>query len=343
MATAFEGWGPSGEEAWITMKDDCEVLVRKWAAAPGQRRGVVHICHGISEHSARYGHLASFLAQEGYTVYCPDQRAHGKTAERAQTKGELDHSFGHAAGSNAINKIVEDHEVLCEGELRDPANANLPFFVFGHSLGSVIATFVASKPGVSTNVRGLVLSGCPARLPGVMNAAFGPLLTVLRCVYGGNGVAPLIAKLTFEKWNAKFAPNATDDDWINSDPVEVQKYLDDPLCGFKCSVDFMTGVRDAMTAVGSMDTLQKLPRNLPVVVMVGADDACGVTDFGKRSAQQVVEEFARAERRAPKLVVYGEMRHELSNELCREEFASDLVSFLNVCVQHGRRTPHSRL
>merc|ERR1712176_501843 len=104
----------------------------------------------------------------------------------------------------------------------------------------MIATLVASKPAVSASIKGLILSGCPARLPGVMKAVFGPLLSVLRLAHGGSSVAPLIGKLTFDKFNAKYAPNATGDDWLSRDPVEVKKYADDPLCGFRCSVDFMS-------------------------------------------------------------------------------------------------------
>jgi len=343
MAATFDGWGPGGEEMWVKMADGCEVFVRKWAPEAGGNRGIVHLCHGMAEHSARYGDLDSLLAKEGFVVYAADHRAHGKTAERASAEGSKTHWLGHHDGVDAITKIVEDHEQLVAQEIQDPGNKGLPFFVFGHSMGSVIATLLSAKASVASCIKGLVLSGCPARLPAALAAAFGPLLSILRTIHGGSGVAPLISKLSFDKWNAKFAPNATTDDWLNRDPVEVKKYIDDPLCGFKCSVDFMGSMMGAMKTVASKDVLQNIPKTLPVVVMVGSDDPCTMTDLGKRSSQQVVEEFAAANLAPPKVVLYGGARHEIAKELCREDVANDILTFLNVRVRQVSGVPHSRL
>lgn len=344
MEECFAGWGASGEENWVKMSDGCEVLVRKWEPKGQSARGVLHLCHGMAEHSARYGHVGDYLAQQGFRTYAADHRAHGQTAERAKSQGSSDHWHGHC-GTDPLPSIIEDHVALCLRELEEPANKGLPFIIFGHSMGSVIATLLSAKETVASRLSGLVLSGCPARPPVAVDAAFGPLLAVLRSIYGGAGVAPLIRKLTFEKFNAKFAPNTTtDDDWLNRDPVEVKKYVDDPWCGFSMSVDYWRSFRQAFRAVPTKETLQKLPDKLPTCILVGAEDPAAINDFGRRSSQQIEAEFAAAERRPPKVILYGGARHEISMEFCREEFASDLVNFLDSCCREATGSPsHSRM
>eukprot|EP00933_Yihiella_yeosuensis_P017836 TRINITY_DN14836_c0_g1_i1.p1 TRINITY_DN14836_c0_g1~~TRINITY_DN14836_c0_g1_i1.p1 ORF type:complete len:343 (+),score=90.39 TRINITY_DN14836_c0_g1_i1:53-1081(+) len=326
-ATAFPGWGPPGEERWVTVSDGCELLVRKWSPSSEKAKAVVHICHGMAEHSARYGHLAASLSAAGYVVYSSDHRAHGKSAERAKEKGIAGHWLGHVeVAKGAVLQIIEDHVELCSKELQE--NPGLPLVIVGHSMGSVIATNLAASEAVAKSLAGLVLSGCPARLPAPHAVAFPALLVVLRAIHGGSGVAPLISKLTFEKFNAKYAPNTTDDDWLNRDPDEVRKYVDDPHCGFKMSVDFMRSFLEALKAAGSPETLSKLPQELPVMIINGEDDQVTLTDFGARSHRQVSDEFLAAGRPPPKVVVFGGARHEVLNETCRQEAASDLLAFI---------------
>jgi len=323
------------------MADGCEIFVRKWSPE-GRPQAVVHMCHGMAEHSARYGTLAAFLASEGFVVYASDQRAHGQTALRAQEKGQAGHKFGHFEGPGSpggVQQIIKDHEVLCAQEMQE--NTGLPFVLFGHSMGSVIATNVAASKTVARSLSGLALSGAPSRLPGPHAAAFGPLLLLLRAIYGGSGVAPLVSKLTFEKFNSKYAPNATEDDWLNRDPIEVQKYVDDPLCGFKVSVDFVRSFLAAVKSAGSKDHLENLPSGLPAMLINGGDDQVTINDLGARSNQQVCDEFAAAHKRPPKVVVYPDARHELMLETCREEVSRDVLAFLNSCVEMA--APRSRL
>lgn len=336
-----------GQAAWVSMPDGCEIFVHCWGpdTHTSPVRGVLHICHGMAEHGQRYEDLGKLLAKEGFVTYAADHRAHGRTAQHALQRNEKGHWLGHVevpgGATLAVPMIVEDQARLCVRESN--AHPGAPFVIFGHSMGSVIATLVAATPDVCGFISGLLLSGAPARLPALHAMAFKPLLAMLRAIHGGSGVAPLISKLTFDKFNAKFAPNATTDDWLNRDPVEVQKYLDDPLCGFKVSVDFMRSFIAALTMAGSRGTLEKI--RVPVMLMNGGDDAVTVNDLGTRSHEQILAEFAAAGLPPPKIIIYGQARHELTHELCHEEVASDILTFLNRrCTSADfSKAPRSRL
>ena len=231
-------WGPGGEESWVAMDDGCELLVRKWSPA-GPPMAAFHICHGMGDHSARYGRLAAFLCEQGFVVYAADHRSHGQTALKAKEKGAKGHFLGHVdsaemGGKDLLQRVVEDNLFLCNRE-----SHGLPLIVLGHSLGSVLARLLAARQ--PKGLAGLILIGAPAVPIPPVNAAFGPLLQVLTQIYGDSGVAPIIDKLTFEKFNNKFAPTKTEFDWLNRDPAEVKKYIDDPL--LSCiSMHFPLGV-----------------------------------------------------------------------------------------------------
>ena len=38
--------------------------------------------------------------------------------------------------------------------------------------------------------------------------------------------------LTFGQYNSAFKPTRTEFDWLSRDPAEVDKYVNDPDCGF---------------------------------------------------------------------------------------------------------------
>ena len=308
------------------MDDGCDILVRKWAPESGKSTAVLHICHGVAEHSARYAGLAQRFVAEGITVYAPDNRAHGQTALRSEQKGDKGHRLGHLEvkkGKNALERIVEDHTFICGREVEEHG---LPLILLGHSLGSVIATLLAANLTAHPPAA-LILSAAPARLPAAMKLAFGPLLQILGMLHGVAGVSPLISTLTFDKWNKEFSPNATDHDWLNRDPVEVQKYLNDPLCGFDVSVGFWKGIFNGVQTAGRKETLMKLPR-CPVLSIQGGRDPCTMNDVGSNSAQQLASEFRDAGREIHKRITYGDGRHEILLETCRDEVIQDLIDFV---------------
>ena len=63
---------------WQQMDDGARLFLRRWRTA--SPKAIVHIVHGMAEHSLRYDRLARRLGQEGIEVWAADQRGHGETA-----------------------------------------------------------------------------------------------------------------------------------------------------------------------------------------------------------------------------------------------------------------------
>jgi len=106
--------------------------VRRWTVpADVTRRARLFILHGTHEHSGRYNELACFCGRAGIEAVSFDFHGHGE--RRDGERGD----FGRL--DDAIREAVE--LVLCETAGQPP----LPYILFGHSLGSMVAFLAAHE------------------------------------------------------------------------------------------------------------------------------------------------------------------------------------------------------
>ena len=200
--------------------DGTEIFAMKWSPEGLQKpKAAVQIAHGYAEHIGRYDAFASKLAEAGIVVYGNDHRGHGKT------NGNIGEAicFADEAG---FDKVVADMRALTE--IIQTENPGIPLFLFGHSMGSMLTRRYIQLYG--EDLSGAVLSGS-----GVFSNALLKLGTVVAASeIKRNGRAYpslLLDKLVFQNFNRGFKPARTDLDWLSRDPVEVDKFLADPLRG----------------------------------------------------------------------------------------------------------------
>src|SRR3954469_14168297 len=137
-----------------------EVFTRWWPI--DSPRGVVLIAHGASEHSGRYDRFARALNDAGFAAVALDHRGHGRTAP-SSPRGVM--------GAGGGQAVVDDlHEL--RSSARSTFGADVPVFLFGHSMGSLIALGYLAQH--ADGLAGSVLCGAPANIDDA--AAIGPLL-----------------------------------------------------------------------------------------------------------------------------------------------------------------------
>lgn len=302
-------------------RDGVTIFTAKWQPSSGEVKAIVHIAHGMSEHCLRYDRLASSLASAGYIVYSHDHRGHGRT---------IPYGLGHATPTpsdsntqtDGFADIVLDLKELIDAE--KSAHPGLGMMLLGHSLGTVVAQKYAGRFGDSLS--GLVLSGPPVRPPAVLSAGIPLLFTLLTAKEGNNGTSNLIRKITFDEFNKQFTPNRTGSDWLSSDEGEVDAYEKDPLCGFDCSVGFWRDFLGALISLKDPSSHAALPSLLPTLIMAGDRDPC--TENSK-ALIQIREELKESQKMPPKVIIYPAKRHEIFNEVNREEVTEDLICWLN--------------
>lgn len=291
----------------ITSPGGPPVTVRRWNP-DGAVRGIVAIAHGAAEHGARYERFARALNARGYAVYASDHRGHGGTA------GDRPGS----AGSDGWNGTIRDLEAVIERARGE--HPGVPAFFFGHSMGSVLAQRFIQLHG--TELAGAVLSGALSGLPG-LEAIVG-IASAAAEGEGADRPSDLFVQM-FAGFNAPFEQR-TGFEWLSRDAAEVQKYVDDPLCGFPFTnatlADFLRGWGEAWKPENDAT----VPRDLPVLIFSGALDPVGENT---KAVQALADRYRALGLRDVEVAFYPEGRHEMLNELNRDEVERDVVAWFD--------------
>ena len=269
-------------------------------------KAIIQIVHGMAEHIDRYSRPAKALNEAGFLVCGRNHRGHGPEAK-------LPGYFADEQGWDAI--LNDAREVSLDVKKQYPG---VPFFLLGHSMGSFLAREYALRYGKELD--GLILSGTgfyPKALcaSGRMLAKLAPKKKPAQFV---NGIA-------FAGNNKPFAPGSTGFEWLSRDEKEVDKYAADPLCGFCFTGGAFADFFGGLLALTDESRLSAMPKDLPVYFMSGDHDPVGQMGAGVR---QVAEQFKKAGMKDITVKLYPDARHELFNELNREEVTADLVHWL---------------
>ncbi|MES2821667.1 MAG: alpha/beta hydrolase [Pseudomonadota bacterium] len=306
---------------WLTAHDSAALYVNHWF---GEQRpkAVVMIAHGMAEHSERYARFAQALVAAGYAVYAHDQRGHGRTAQRGV--------LGHFADQDGWAKVVHDLASLNHHIRQQHPDA--PIFLFAHSLGSYIG--LAYLMQHSCSLQGAVLSGSNYQ-PVVLYRLGRAIAQFERWRQGPSGRSALLDFLSFGSFNKAFKPTRTASDWLSRDPAEVDKYIDDPLCGFRCTNQLWIDLLGGLQQITPAKQLAQIDAALPLLVIGGASDP--VSD-GTR-LKQLADALRLGGSRTVQLKLYTDARHELLNERNRDEVTRDLILWLDEALAHSRQCP----
>lgn len=259
----------------------------------GKPKALVQIAHGVGEHGLRYEPLAQDLVRAGYTVYVNDHRGHGRTG-MAQWHDDRSKlgRLGPGGLRAAIAAVRQMTRVATEEE------PGLPVILLGHSWGSLMAQKIVNAD--SDDYAGVVLSGSAYRLPGWMN--------------GGD----------LNKRHAASGP--TRFEWLTRDRAIIEAMSVDPLA-VEANVVALFGIPDTLRLLGV--PRRGITHDVPMLLQVGSDDPLG----GPRS----IERLAKAYRERAGLTdvtvrIYPDARHEVYNEINRDEVIADLVAWLDRVV-----------
>lgn len=288
------------EERTFVDEHGVEVFTRWWTIDEPQ--GVVLVSHGASEHSGRYDRFARALGAAGFAAVAIDHRGHGRTGSPAP------HAVMGPGGGHAV---VDDlHELRTATR---SAFGDAPTFLFGHSMGSLIALAYLAQH--ADGLAGTVLCGFPADLDETAalaamlhDAAEAGLRDEPVDILGDN--------------NRPFEPARTPFDWLSRDPDEVDRYIADPLCGddhpltYGYLLDLFGVVAPARDLLASI--------SCPVLLIAGDQDPAA----GMGAHPSTLADVLRAAGLDVDLTLYEGARHELLNETNRDAVTDDIVEWL---------------
>jgi alpha-beta hydrolase superfamily lysophospholipase len=261
----------------------------EWPVA--QPRGCVQLVHGLGEHARRYDNLAAALNRAGFSVYASDLRGHGVTGLRMTAEGTIKNQGNLGPGGmSAVFAGVRQLSHIIVGE-----NPEEPLVLIGHSWGSMIAQRIFNN--YSDEYDGMVLTGSSLLIAGVVPSS------------GFN-----------KKWNKN--PKSTGYEWLSRDEEIGREFLNDPM-NFPYTAIQVFGITNSAKLMGVPS--KKIDSHVPILLMAGTEDPLG----GEKGNKRLLDAYRKAGAHDVELIVYHEARHEVFNELNKDEVISDLVAWLD--------------
>ncbi|MBP1937482.1 alpha/beta hydrolase [Paenibacillus sediminis] len=291
-----------------------DIFVHHWLPEDNNMtvKGIVLISHGMAETAERYTRFASELVRHGYIVYAHDQRGHGQTAGHIHNLGYL--------GEDGFNWMVRN--IIQLKTLITQKHPGLPLFLLGHSMGSFLTQKVMydSPEGFS----GFILSGTNGK-QSMLKAAKAIALLQSK-LQGVRHPSVLLNTLIFGGYNRAFSPARTAFDWLSRDPDEVDKYIDDPYCGAISSSDFFLNFFRLLEEIHRPANMAKIQKDIPIYVFSGDQDPVGMNGKGVKRLVTVYRELGLQDIECK---LYPGGRHEMLNEINRDEVTHDVIAWLN--------------
>jgi alpha-beta hydrolase superfamily lysophospholipase len=293
---------------YLPTPDGHKIPVRHWPVA--QPRAVIHIVHGMAEHSGNYSDVAAFFNQHHFAVLAHDHRCHGVSSK---TLGDVDHTQ-HWQG------ILDDMPLL--HNWIKATYQNIPIMLVGHSMGSFISQhFVENNPHA---VKALALSGSHFSPPWFTRAA-AQLARIELHRQGKNGRSDLIHTLAFGKYSKAIKNPRTAFDWLSRNSAWVDHYIADPLCGFRLANAYWYDFLSTLAQIYSPCALKKIPQTLPVYMFAGTNDPVGEYGAGVKKLAKMHQQHRQA---TPTLKLYPKGRHDVLHENNASEVRYDLLTWL---------------
>lgn len=257
--------------------------------------GHIHLLHGMAEHIGRYEDFANYLVNLGYVVSGHDHRGHGRTAEK---NGLL----GFFAEVNGFDRVTEDvREVLLH--VRENLE-NIPLILFGHSMGSFITRRYMQKYSESLSRAIICGTSYTPILLGRTGSIVGKVTTKLQ---SPTTEGKMLHQLVFGGFGKQVKDSETSFDWLNTNEIEVNKYIEDPLCGFTPTNQFYNDLFDGLIKIQKRKENAHIRKDLPVLLISGSQDpvgnngegvftvAKGLTNLGMEKVQVHLMENSRHE------------------------------------------------
>ena len=291
---------------------DGKSRVHGWVYAPNSEPvAMLQISHGMCEYIGRYHWFMEALCKQGFVVFGNDHIGHGESSEPEQ--------YGYFGEKNGYRHLISDlHRMSTIVKEKYP---QLPLFLFGHSMGSFVARLYAGR--YADELSGAIFCGTsgPNSLAkgGIVAATLGIKLK------GAMWRSPQLTALAFGSYNSKYSPQRTTHDWLTRDESIVDTYLKDPKCTFLFTA---AGLRDLFTLVSECNSKQwfrNLDKDLPILLISGDMDPVG--DYGK-GIEKVLDSLLENDVKDATMTLYPQARHELLNELNKEEVFTDIHRWL---------------
>ncbi len=300
----------------LRAQDGHDIHLRVWRP-DGDCQSVIQLVHGLGEYAGRYHRFAEAAVARGFAVCAHDQRGHGPDAEQ----------LGYLGPKRGWQKLIEDIEHVNQFVHQEFESA--PVVLLGHSMGSYVAQNFAMYHGPRIDALILSASTWPSRLQ-VMSGLLVAHIESFRLAphkYSG-----LLHYLGFSSFNRPFKPARTELDWLSRDEQEVDAYIEDPLCGGPYTCGLWVELARGLLRISSDDELLRISSDLPILITGGEKDPVG----GEKGMGKLALHYAQTSHQRLKVKIYKDGRHEMLNDINRDEVMRDWFDWIEATTRTSR-------
>ncbi len=284
-------------------------------------RCIVQIVHGMAEYVERYEEFAEFLTDRGFVVTGEDHMGHGKSVGK-------DGKFGYFCEQDPATVLVRDVHRLKKMTME--MYPNIPYVMLGHSMGSFITRNYMFRYGTGINAAVVMGTGMP---PKALTVFARTLSGIQRMIFGSGKKGRLIDRLAFGQYNRRIDHPETSFDWLSRDAQRVDEYKNDPLCGFVFTVNGFQTLFELVGRLYHPENLERIPKKMPVFLISGDSDPVG--DYG-RGVRKTYISLRAVGLEDIKVKLYEGARHELLNEINRQDVMEDIYAWIEEKVLHEK-------
>ena len=296
------------EAYFISSTSMNKIYTNIWTDDEVQPKAVFQIAHGVAEHIGRYDDFARFLASKGFVVCGNDHLGHGNSAVTPE-------EIGFFAEEDGDRRLVDDMHILTL--IMKKRYPDLPYFLFGHSMGSLCARVYATPFG--EELSGLILCGT-LEAPASAVVLEEPLKLLCRKM----GADSKVNNSLFDKVSTIGMKNKkTDKDWLSYNEENVRAFIEDPLCGNDLKLGAVRDIVSLTNSACSTTWAQRLPFALPILIISGAKDPIGFNGKGIIAVSDNLESAGFN----PTVIMYPGSRHEILNEDNKEKVYDDILDW----------------
>jgi Lysophospholipase len=303
------------EELYFDSRDGVnKIHAVKWIPDRDKPVCILQVIHGMAEYIERYEEFAQVMAEKGILVTGEDHLGHGKSVGENGT-------YGYFCERDAATVVVRDSHRL--KKMVQEQYPGVPYFILGHSMGSFILRNYLCRYGTGIHAAVIVGTGMQPKPLLMMGKA---VAAVQKVFTGSKHPSGLLNALSFGSYNKRIPNEKTMMDWLTKDEKIVDAYLEDPLCGFTFTVNGFQTLLELVSRLYKRENLEKMPKELPVLFVAGEADPVG--DYGK-GVKRAYRSFIDAGMKNVKMKLYENDRHELLNEMDREQVYEDIYQWMS--------------
>ena len=269
----------------------------------GKINGIIQLSHGMVEHKEYYYDFMKYMCNNGYVCIINDHRGHGKSVKDKN-------DYGYFYEKNAEYVVEDLHQITLYVKSIYP---NKRVILLGHSMGSLIVRKYIKK--YDYEISGLIVCGSPSINP--MSKVGYNLSKIVSTLFGERYRSKLLNKLALGA--------NKNNEWLSYDMDYVNKYSNDPLCGFIFTANGFINLTKLMIDVYSKDKWILKNKNLKILFIAGLDD---IIIKSEEKWNESIDFLYNVGYKNIERKIYPNMKHALLLEKNKEIVYEDVLNFV---------------